>query len=368
MEDIINYDAKEHSIRDDITAKVVVLAMDMLSKDYAIDHSLAIKDDKFNTQHGASEFLPIEWLIKTTYFRFGDADKIGEDILTLGHEVKHYADKTGRKDTGKRQIGITIHRDAMSTFLSEYLVSGTLFNQVFSIKNDNRETKDLKKKQIEDYLFGRYFLSGSEVEARQFSYDFGQSIIDYANSIGSPSEQAKANIDSIRASLDHERLVDYYLFKKYSEIVDDNNAVVIDGLRRARNSMDRIYKNGESVLDLICTAKSVMDFNLIMGLTNDSLYCVEESLHLDYDDVFANRLFDNLMKNDNPKINTVLLSVARNLVNCTQFQPTDRQKATLINKINENNKRIIDEGIKANIIDPKSYWALDNDKEMDNDN
>ena len=338
VKDILSYKfPNSNEEENDLIAKVVIFAINNLEDEYRIDSKL-----KINIVPGYNRgFAILETLTKRMSLSgriFESRKGYGEDLIAILHETMHYAQAVGAKnsDTMLSSNKSIFAVNDMASLVISYLHG---FGE-FRDKNVLAEDKSVSNvyKKIREYSKGKYHLDPSEVEARMFSYDMLEKILDIAKEEGMIKNINQwANYREMEKTLTKLKDSEYRftrLSSSYVERYDDFFKNIFRDCRRIYFERD---ENGENAFDRFNSYGK--NYNSYILKNHDIVKATLLSLVYDYDEEYAGKLFDEVLKFDNPIFDDFYHSIG-NLVLDTNYVPTDSQKERFLDRLDDKDREV----------------------------
>ncbi len=365
VKDILSWKCDENGIanRDKMAASVAAWGMYILSNKYNNDIPIQINDDP-NIGHKSASYTKANHNINVSGKKFTEKDEIGEDLLSILHEVKHYADSTGRISDGKTLTGCIDPDDKyFNEFMTDMYVKYPRPRKL-SVKEHFLGRKDMTPQEFstkfKHYQMARYWLQPNEVAARKFSYVALKELIDTAYKMDNLTEAEQENLSILRktydSTLDTEGSLEW-MYNRDVEKLDEDAKYLFAKVQEIAFEPNEL---GINKLEQIVQSDDISEFDDIMEENNDILLNGIKSLEYQYNEEYAKKYFGLLLDANNEQVNGVCMRMARRMINYLPFKPTDEQKEKLENKIDSYNG-YLSSRLKYEGILPKESFLIDVD-------
>ncbi len=316
--------------RNDMIAKVVAYGYGLLDGTYDIGDNLHVNGlAGIDGNDGAFDNADDTILVKDGIF--SDPAAYGLDILTLMHEVEHYAEKCGRLDNGCKVIAARSdigcdHQTFLTAMENTVLASRGL--EVNKIDSSIR---------ARDYLRSKYYLQTGEINARNFSlYAINNLIADmesrssldgneYCNLINLRLAQKKYGTMYKQGEADAKAFLLRY-GNYYKELFDSYRGDLMKPQKDGKCILDKITEGGLSYIDRV---------SKVLG--DEWIQYTTRGLQYEYDDEFAHRWVDCLLASEDLAIKTFAVKSIYLLNLTTPFNATSKETEEAVDSLREIN-------------------------------
>lgn len=326
VRDIIGYNfPKDELARNTLIAKIATFALDNMSMDYMVEGKTIRIDDDIQIRRRNNAYICLDKSqARISPKTFANGRRFGEDIISVCHEIGHFAENTEDIASGKRCIGNSscIDNQKLLSFTVRYIMAIGEYSR-FKAPEGFVSIAGLGN-IIPDYTYARYILDPFEARARRFACDMLEKMIDIANEdIGITSTTSYLNIKQMKKALDTRRDQDYINIAKANKTMAEHHKYFVDMVRSAREGLLIRDKSGKNAFDRLRSVPRPL-FNAYVQNRGDIIEDSFLGLIIDYDNDMANTIVDTIINLDN-EIYDNYFPELMNICARTDFVPSAEQ-------------------------------------------